>query len=52
MTSNHNTRTGYSVVKNTNKEICVELFAVTGACETELYIQGYVTALEDYPIPN
>jgi hypothetical protein len=50
--SNHNTRTGYSVVKNTNKEICVELFAATGACETELYIQGYVTALEDYPIPN
>jgi hypothetical protein len=49
--NNHASRTGYKVVTNTEKQICIEFFAATGACETELYIQGTVTALEEYEQP-
>jgi hypothetical protein len=47
---NSPTRASYKIVTNTPQQICVEFFASTGACETEIYIQGTVTAVEEFEV--
>jgi hypothetical protein len=41
-------RAGWSVTKDTPEQICVEFWAATGACETEVSIQGQATAVEEF----
>jgi hypothetical protein len=45
-------RAGWSVVKDTPEQVCIEFWAATGACETEVSIQGQATAVEEYPNPH
>ncbi|TYL86313.1 hypothetical protein [Bradyrhizobium cytisi] len=40
-------RGGWTVEVNTPEQICVRLWASTGACETEVSIQGQVSAVEE-----
>jgi hypothetical protein len=42
-------RVGQSVIKDTPEQICVEFWASTGACETEVSISGRATAVERFP---
>ena len=51
LVQNNTTRTSYKVVVDTPNEICIDFSASTGACETEIYIQGTVTAVEEYEVP-
>jgi hypothetical protein len=44
-------RAGWTVVKDTPEQICIEFWAATGACETEVSIQGQATALEEFSTP-
>jgi len=44
-------RAGWSVVKDTPEQICIEFWAATGACETEVSIRGQATAIEEYANP-
>jgi hypothetical protein len=41
-------RAGWSVVKDTPEQVCIEFWAATGACETEVSIQGQATAVEEF----
>jgi hypothetical protein len=41
-------RAGWSVAKDTPEQVCIEFWASTGACETEVSIQGQATAVEEY----
>jgi hypothetical protein len=50
LVQNNPTRTSYKVVVNTPTQICIDFSASTSACETEIYIQGIVTAVEDYEV--
>jgi hypothetical protein len=43
-----NGRAGWTVTTNTPEQICIELWAATQACETEVSIQGQVSAVEEY----
>lgn len=45
-------RSGWSVIRDTPEEICVELWAATGACETEVSIAGRPSATERYVAPG
>jgi hypothetical protein len=45
-------RAGMNVTKNSLEQICVEFWAATGACETEVSIQGRPSAVERYPNPT
>jgi hypothetical protein len=51
LVQNNPTRTSTKVVVDTPNQICVDFSASTGACETEIYIQGRVTAVEEYDVP-
>jgi hypothetical protein len=51
MVRNLPARATYKVTTNTPEQICVELTASTAACETEIYIQGYPSAVEAYEEP-
>jgi hypothetical protein len=51
MVRNLPARATYKVITNTPDQICVELSASTGACETEIFIQGYPSAVETYEEP-
>jgi hypothetical protein len=42
---------GWSVTKDTSQQICIEIWANTGACETEVSIQGRVAAVEEDELP-
>lgn len=44
-------RSGWTTTRNTPEQICLEFWAATGACETEVSIQGQVTAIEEFPTP-
>ncbi|MET4425676.1 hypothetical protein [Bradyrhizobium sp. RT3a] len=41
-------RAGWTVTKDTPEQICIELWAATGACETEVSVQGQASAVEEY----
>lgn len=41
-------RGGWTVDVNSPEQICVKLWAATSACETEVSIQGQVSAVEEY----
>jgi hypothetical protein len=41
-------RVGTAVVRDAPEQICLEFWASTGACETEVSIQGRTTAVERY----
>jgi hypothetical protein len=41
-------RADWNVIRNTPEEICIELWAATGACETEVSISGRPAATERY----
>lgn len=45
-------RAGWSVTKDTPEQVCIEFWAATGACETEVSIQGQATAVEEYSTPH
>jgi hypothetical protein len=45
-------RAGWSVVKDTPEQVCIEFWAATGACETEVSIQGQATAVEEFEAAN
>ena len=51
LVQNNPTRTSYKVTVDTPQQICIDFTASTGACETEIYIQGIVTASENYTTP-
>lgn len=51
MVRNSPSRATYKVISNNPGQICVELTASTSACETEIYIQGYPSAVESYEEP-
>jgi hypothetical protein len=50
LVQNNPARTGYKVVADTPNQICIDFSASTGACETEIFIQGTVTAVEAYEV--
>jgi hypothetical protein len=43
-------RVGKTVTRDTPEQVCVEFWAATAACETEVSIQGRATAIERFPI--
>jgi hypothetical protein len=45
-------RAGFKVTTDRTDLICVQLWASTGACETQVSISGRVTATERYPAPK
>jgi hypothetical protein len=51
LVKNHPTRAGYEIVKDEPAQICVKFFASTAACETQISVQGTVTAVEEYEEP-
>jgi hypothetical protein len=44
-------RAGWTVTTDTPEQICIQFWAATGACETEVSVQGQVTAVEEFPAP-
>lgn len=42
-------RTSWKVTKDDPSKVCIEFLAATGACETEVSIQGRPSAVEQYP---
>jgi hypothetical protein len=45
-------RAGWTVVKDTPEQICIEFWAATGACETLVSIKGQATAVEEFTVQN
>jgi hypothetical protein len=46
ISSSGGTRTGWTVLRDRPEEVCLEVWAQTGACEVEIGISGVVTATE------
>jgi hypothetical protein len=49
---NSNTRGTYKVSINKPEQICIDFTASTGACETEIFVQGYASATESFEEKN